>query len=64
MPLNQCEHGDVSWWTMSEGWPEERRHARAKYVLACRGVIPYGTYVVYNDVLRVETPELLNKLNE
>lgn len=72
MPLNQYEHGDQSWWTLSQGWPEERHHARAKYILAARGILPYGTYVfgcrgyrgLDQETLRVETPELLKKLNE
>jgi hypothetical protein len=63
-PLNQMDHRNISWWTASEGWPEERQHARAKYVFAARGILPYGTYVINGDVLRVETPELLKKLNE
>jgi hypothetical protein len=64
MPLNQTDHGDVSWWTTSQGWPETREHAYAKWVLAGRGIIPYGTYVINGDVLRVETRELLDKLNQ
>ncbi len=66
MPLNQTDHGDVSWWKLSEGWPETRVHARAKWVFANKSnrLIPYGSYVIYDDILRVQTQEYLNKLNE
>lgn len=65
MPLNQRDHGDENWWTLSEGWPETREYANSKWVFANKSkIIPYGSYVIYGDILRVETQELLNKLNE
>jgi hypothetical protein len=65
MPLNQTDHADVSWWTASQGWTETTEHAYAKWVFANKShVIPYGSYVVSGNILRVETPELLRKLNE
>ena len=65
MALNQQEHGDQNWWTLSEGWPETNRYAHAKWVFAnMTGIIPYGSYVVRDDVLRVENDQLLSKLND
>ncbi|ULQ45931.1 hypothetical protein JN531_012560 [Flagellatimonas centrodinii] len=67
-PLNQRDHGDESWATLSEGWPETAENAHWKYVFANKtGAIPYGTYVFMvgaPDVLRVQTKELLRKLDE
>lgn len=66
--LNQTDHGDVSWWTLSEGWPETNENAYAKFIFAnkANGLIPYGSYVLGDaeGILRVETQELLDKLNE
>lgn len=70
MPLNQKDHGDQSWWTLSEGWPETREHAHAKWVFANKAqCIPYGSYVLGGDAkswgpLRVENRVLLDRLNE
>jgi len=67
MPLNQINHGDVSWWKLSEGWSETRQHAKSKWIFANKScIIPYGTYVVdiENGILRVETKKLLDLLNE
>lgn len=62
MPLTQ---DDDNWWRLSEGWCETNVSARAKWVFANKSnCIPYGTYVINEDVLRVETADLLNKLNE
>lgn len=64
--LNQKDHGDINWWTISEGWHETKVNAHSKYVFANKsnGLIPYGSYVINGDTLRVETNELLNKLDE
>lgn len=63
--LNQKDHGDVSWWTLSEGWPETTENAYSKYVFANKSkVIPYGSYVISGETLRVETQQLLDVLNE
>lgn len=70
MPLNQNDHGDMSWGHLSKGWPSTNVMAEAKWVFANKShVIPYGSYVLMESdtkkpYLRVETQELLNKLNE
>lgn len=73
MAFNQTDHGDISWWTASEGWPETTEDAFQKYVFANKSkIIPYGSYVfgragygdLPTDVLRVESDELLKRLNE
>ena len=64
--LNQKDHGNDNWWTLSEGWPETTENAYSKWVFANKSnkLIPYGSYVISGNTLRVETSELLNKLNE
>lgn len=71
MPLNQHDHGDQNWGTLSTGWPSTTENAYAKWVFANKSnrLIPYGSYVLMESntkhpYLRVETQELLNKLNE
>jgi hypothetical protein len=74
MPLNQQEHGDISWWDASAGWREITEDAYAKYVFANKSnrLIPYGSYVFGEggyrglpvDTLRVEKEEYVVKLNE
>jgi hypothetical protein len=80
MPLKQRDHGVQSWATLSEGWPETREHAYAKYVyLSKSNLVPYGSYVLITDnkvaqllvgarprdaILRVESMALLRLLNE
>lgn len=71
MPLNQQDHGDQSWGTLSKGWPQTSEHAYEKYVFANKSkIIPYGSYVFMDyktqpfPYLRVESQELLDKLNE
>lgn len=61
MPLNK--NTTESWEKLSRGWPVITDFAHSKYVLAARGIIPYGTYVLCDDGLRVETQELMDKLN-
>lgn len=69
MPLT---YDDIpgSWGVYSQGWPSTYEHAHAKYVFANKShVIPYGSYVLMDSdtdrpYLRVETTELLGKLNE
>jgi hypothetical protein len=59
-----------SWGTYSEGWPSTSEWAVSKWVFANKSkIIPYGSYVLMesstaNPYLRVETQELLDKLNE
>lgn len=66
MPLNQQDHGDQSWWKLSEGWPDTRQFAKEKWVFANKSkLIPYGTYVLDEDasILRVESKKDLDLLN-
>lgn len=43
-----------SWGRMSEGWPEISVKARDVYAFAsCVKSVPYGSYVLVGDVLRV-----------
>jgi hypothetical protein len=72
-PLNQTDHGDQSWWTISQGWPETTAHAKAKYVFLCQtGLLPYGSYVFGQqgyrelkvDTLRIEHKTHLEKLDK
>lgn len=72
MPLNQRDHGDVSWADMSEGWPETNEHAYEKWVFCNKSkIVPYGSYVLISrdknkltPYLRVESQKLLETLNE
>jgi hypothetical protein len=65
MPLNQRDHGDQSWATLSEGWPETREYGRAKWVFCNMSkLLPYGSYVLVDGALRVETEALLKVLDE
>lgn len=71
MPLNQTDHGDQNWGTLSTGWPSTSEYPYAKWVFANKSnrLIPYGSYVLMDSDktrphLRVESQELLNKLNE
>ena len=72
MPL-QYDDIDGSWGHYSKDWPSTHEHAHAKWVFANKtAIIPYGSYVLMDNhcednkrpCLRVETQELLNKLNE
>ena len=63
--LNQTDHSDVNWWTASKGWPETNVDAYQKWVFANKSkIIPYGSYVLGDRVLRVYTQEYLELLNE
>jgi hypothetical protein len=70
MPLNQQDHGDENWGDLSKGWPSTDQYPYEKWVFANKSnVIPYGSYVLMDSnqpkpYLRVESQELLNKLNE
>lgn len=70
MPLDQHDPSldyDGSWDSASKGWPfahfptyELAHHA---YVVAWRDAkIPYGSYVLVGNCLRVETRELLERV--
>lgn len=66
MPLSQDDPSldyDGSWGVASMGWPsikfEDEQDAHAAYVAAHRYLkIPYGSYVLVDKELRLETPEL------
>lgn len=70
MPLSQQDPSldyDGSWDSASKGWPfihfptEELAHHA--YVVAWRDAkIPYGSYVLVDNCLRAETPELLARI--
>lgn len=63
MPL---EYDDIpgSWGVQSEGWPSTPCTI-GKWLLCTKaGVVPYGSYVRVDDDLRVETKELLERLNK
>lgn len=70
MPLNQTDHGDQNWATLSTGWPKTTQHPYEKWVFANKSkLIPYGSYVLMESntqhpYLRVESQQLLDKLNE
>ncbi len=62
--LNQDDHGNINWghFALENGWPSTDVKARAKWVLAGRGVIPYGTFVIIKNTLYVSERQYLNKL--
>lgn len=70
MPLNQIEHGDQDWGTLSTDWPSTNKLPYQKWVFANKShIIPYGSYVLMDShtktpYLRVESQSLLNTLNE
>lgn len=68
MPL---EYDDIpgSWGAGSKGWPafrcNDEAHAKRAFVACTKEyVVPYGSYVMVDLDIRVETPELLAKLTE
>lgn len=64
MPLNQDDHGDRSWWTLSKDWPEYRGpFARKMYEWAIKN-LPYGSYVIYDPAIRFESDTLMNRVLE
>lgn len=63
MPLAYDDE-DGSWWRLSEGWPETP-DTEGKWLLCTKvGVVPYGSFVRGNGVIRVETGELKRKLEQ
>lgn len=49
---------------LSAGWPETP-HTMGKWLLCTKAqVVPYGSYVAVGNVIRIETPELMRKLEE
>lgn len=69
-PLSQGDPSlfyDGSWRDASEDWPaihfKTYRIAQMAYVIAWRDVhIPYGSYVLVDTTLRIETNNLFRKL--
>lgn len=68
MPL---AYDDVpgSWWHGSKGWPEyvapDETTAQVAYIFCTKGkAVPYGSYVLRGNVLRVETVEHLARVTE
>jgi hypothetical protein len=65
MTLSQSDPGldyDGSWGDASKDWPsiifETEEEAKRAYVIAWRDVkVPYGSYVLVDNVLRLETEE-------
>jgi hypothetical protein len=68
MPLSQDDRSldyDGSWGDASEGWPSisflTSEEAMRAYVVAWRDVnVPYGSYVLVDKELRLETSEMKN----
>lgn len=70
MPLSQSDPSldyGGSWADASQGWPSisfpTEEEAKRAYVMAWREVkVPYGSYVLVDKVLRLETEELKNRV--
>ena len=62
--LNQNDDGDINWghYAIENNWPSTTEKARAKWVYAARGILPYGTYVIVAKTLYVSEQHLLDKL--
>lgn len=69
MSLNQKEHGEQNWGTLSQDWPQTNEYPYEKWVFANKSkLIPYGSYVLMEKnvqipCLRVESQELLDLLD-
>jgi hypothetical protein len=64
MPIDSKTTQDESWGLLSEGWPQTDDDARGKFIFAnISKIIPYGSYVINGNILRVENITLLNLLN-
>lgn len=72
MPLSQDDPAldyDGSWGDASRGWPsitfEDEQDALAAYVAAHRYLkVPYGSYVLVDKELRLETPEMKDRVTK